>query len=804
MKHILSLFAFVAVSFYANSQYLVKGVISDAKTSEALAFVNIVVEGAAFGTTTDLDGRFRFELPKFPKGILFSYIGYKPAILDSVQLTSQSLDDLKIRLSIDNEVLQQVDLIAKENPAHRIIRAAVANRELHKPENYPSFRYNSYNKFVLTMNPDSLTLPDTLMTPIDSTRAEMVDFLQTKHIFLMESVSERKRKSDKEDSEKVLATRISGFENPAFAMLATEFQSLSFYNDYISVLSQQYLSPLSIGSTKKYFFRLKDTLYREADSIFVIQFEPRRGTNFAGVKGALYVSTDGFAVTNVLAEPAKKEGIGVSVQQQYKKTNTGYWFPHQLNADFVFPNARINGFPPVGISRSYLKNIEVGIDFEKKEIAKVDLIIDDKAAKQSDSFWNQYREDTLSAKEKGTYVFIDSLSKAESLEKKLKLYQAVLSGVWPVGPVELDLDRLIYYNEYEGLRLGLGMHTSDKLSEHVKIGGYTAYGLKDKEWKYGADIDFTINKIWNWHFGYAFMNDVKESGKITYLSKKALFGLTDIRSIYVSGNRDRIKRHSLYNSIYLLPTLHFKQSFQVEEYTRIEDYLYLAGDWQMEQDPNTFNFTNIRAEFEFKPNERVIQTSQGRMSLNKSFPIYNLNIEQGINGLFNSQFDYTAVHFKVHYQWGIRNAGKLEARISLGKVFGEVPYSKLVTGYGNSVDKFAVSSPFSFETMGLAEFASSEYAYLNLAHDFGTLLINKKYFHPSIRIVHNMAIGSFANSNEHQIERKNLEKGYLESGIEFNKILSTIGLGVYYRYGPNALEDAKENIAVKMTVSLPF
>src|SRR3989304_3784876 len=80
--------------------------------------------------------------------------------------------------------------------------------------------------------------------------------------------------------------------------------------------------------------------------------------------------------------------------------------------------------------------------------------------KKDKEFWNKYREDTLSQKEKDTYQVIDSLGKAEHLDRKVKGLEALFTGQLKLGYINLDLNRFIAFNDYEGFRLGAGMHTN--------------------------------------------------------------------------------------------------------------------------------------------------------------------------------------------------------------------------------------------------------------------------------------------------------------------------------------------------------
>jgi hypothetical protein len=49
---------------------------------------------------------------------------------------------------------------------------------------------------------------------------------------------------------------------------------------------------------------------------------------------------------------------------------------------------------------------------------------------------------------------------------------------------------------------------------------------------------------------------------------------------------------------------------------------------------------------------------------------------------------------------------------------------------------------------------------------------------------------------------KTLNKGYFESGIEFNQIYKGFGLSGFYRYGPNQLPHFGDNLSIKLNFVL--
>src|SRR5688500_8692684 len=59
-----------------NRAIPVSGVISDARTSEALPGVSVQVKGTTIGATTDAEGRFKIDVPDNKSVLLISFTGY--------------------------------------------------------------------------------------------------------------------------------------------------------------------------------------------------------------------------------------------------------------------------------------------------------------------------------------------------------------------------------------------------------------------------------------------------------------------------------------------------------------------------------------------------------------------------------------------------------------------------------------------------------------------------------------------------------------------------------------------------------
>lgn len=97
------LFLLLLLPFSVLAQNTVEGVVLDAKTSQPLAGVNVVVQSTNQGTSTDLDGKFKLSKIKNGDAITFTFIGYKS---ETVQYSGQN--SITVSLTEEANQLQEV------------------------------------------------------------------------------------------------------------------------------------------------------------------------------------------------------------------------------------------------------------------------------------------------------------------------------------------------------------------------------------------------------------------------------------------------------------------------------------------------------------------------------------------------------------------------------------------------------------------------------------------------------------------------------------------------------------------------
>lgn len=795
-----------AFAFCSQAQVVVQGRVLDARTMEPLAFVHVLPGDGSEGTTSDIDGRFAVPVATLPAMLRFSYVGYAP-----LTLTFMSSDAGLIRMERTAIALREAVVVAGENPAHRIIQRVRANRGSNDAMRNRAHRYTSYSKTVLTAAVDSALLNDSeRMARLDSNEREAIDFLEKQHLLLIETATRKSFVPPAGEKEEVLAMRVSGLQDPSLLAPIASTKTFSIYEPQVRISEKSYLSPIGPNSTDRYLFVLEDTLLQGRDSIFVISYQPRQGRKFDALKGVLWVSTDGYALQNVIAEPVERDGgTGIKLQQRFERVK-GVWFPVQLNTFLYLGQVKVGNMAALGIGRTYLKDIEVDAPITRREVRGPELVMDRMAIKRDSAFWIGVRADTLAAKDRLTYHVIDSISEAEGLEKKLKWAERLATGRLPMGPFDVRLDQLVRYNGYEGLRLGLGAATNDRITRYAALGGYYAYGFADKASKYGGDLILKPRPGIGPELKLYYDLDVAESGGVAFPGART--GLVDpdgYRWFYV----DRMDRQERTGA-----ELAWRVGSQLKLWLATErnDRENLRG-YQLAETvaegvtllSDRFLTGTVSVGFRFAFREQLMRVPGRQFLIPSKWPVLNVRITQAVQGLWEGERSISRVDAQIEKSFRLRMLGEFSVRAMGGLADDDSPYAFLYNLRGTNDPKLPIGARNTFETMRPNEFLADRYAALHLRHSFGNLLYKGKRWKPVPVILANAAWGGLAHPERHRgYGFAPMRDGYYEAGLQLDNLLrsgfSGFGIGAYYRFGPNSLPDPIDNLAVKATMGLVF
>ena len=804
MRKIISLLLLLVFETACMAQ-TIRGKVVDKGSGEPLVFVSVSEAGTLNATYSDIDGMFEITLLDPQHVLHFNLIGY-----EARTLAADQLNEGPIKLKPNENLLTEITILPGVNPAERIIRKAIENKRKNNPESDLAFTYDSYNILAFGADIDSSLFQDTArFNRLSKDEKEAQTFLNQQYLFLMESITQRKFLPPNHSEETIIANRVSGLKTTDLFLLGTQLQSFSFYGESVELMGVKYMSPLADNAINKYRFEWVDTTRSGTDTIFTITFQPKSKKNFPAMRGTLYINNNAYAIQQVVAEPSVEGQVSFKIQQQYGYLENRKWFPLQLNSKILFDStvSAGPGLPLIGSGRSYIKNITLGAPLKSSEFTPVTLQISPQAAEQSDTLWNRYRERQPDAKELRTYHVIDSLGEAFHLDRRVRAFEALTTGQLNLGYVNFDLRQLMAFNDYEGFRLGGGLRTSHRVSEHFSIGGYGAYGFRDKAWKYGGDALVHLYRLRNIWLKYEYRNDVQELGGNNLLPDATGFLTPHLYPLFVSRMDRREKQEVSLNAraIGNLTTTLFVNRQWVSTFG---DYRFITTPLEeVTLYQSSFQVAETGLKLRFAPGEKLVRTATKEMRLGGRFPVFHVSVTRGWNEPAWGDFNYTRFDARIDKTFSIQNVGKLSVIAQGGYCGDDIPLSLLYNAQG-TYDRFTLGIPNTFQTMRTNEFMHSQYALVHIRHSFLDLLYQRGNFKPHLVLAHSMLWGDFRNPQSHTFSFRTAQKGFMESGIQIDNLISSglsgFGVGVYYRYGHYAMPLSKENWAFKITSSLSF
>ena len=807
LHKLILLFLFLSIqTLVGQNTYTFKGKIQDTD-GEPLAFVAVLPnDDVTKGVLSDIEGRFSISSKTPISSLTFRCIGSQTLRLDADFLKKNALNQpLSIILKNADNLIPEVTVSAGENPADRIIRRVVANRDMNNPEKLATFRCKTYNKVAFeTILNDSAYLQFT--TKKDTTKKRnhhlQESFKKTKNqnserqAFLMETVTERRFRFPNDNFERVILNRVSGFPNSGIVALANMVQPFSFYGDYLRVLDKNYTNPISIGSPTLYFFNIQDTLYQGIDTVFILSFHPRKGKVFEGLSGVLHINSRQWAVQNVKAKPSNSSLSILKIEQQYRfDTTTAHWFPEQLNFELDFPKYPL---PYMGVrilGRSYISDVSINPLLQQKDFnPEAPLVIEENAFGQADSAWLPFRTIApLSTRELRTYQWMDSVSRKKHFDFWAKGFNALTSGKLPMknSGISLDLTRLIKTNNYENIRLGLGLTNAPAAAfsrpKAWESSIYAGYGIGDSTWKYGGSIKLRLAQGWQTAVQLSYFHDIRESGAISELDPTGFVS----RSIY--ANRfDTNDEWSLSFSSRLGKRFFLKMG-GLQQFLQ-PNYAYSFVKNKGETATN-FRFTEFSALLKYVFDEQNPSLFGETLNERNKIPVVEIGYTRGFDGLLRGGYAYDKWLFALHQTRMIRRLGRLVWRIEGGMVKGYVPMAKLFTlNQSGSGGLFLFYIPNTFQTFGdTTTWLSDKFLNVYLSQSFGNILYRSKWSAPQLSIAQNMALGQLSRPEIHQgISFSTPTQPIIESGLVLDNLLkfnylnfANIGLGcsLFYQWG---------------------
>lgn len=390
----------------------------------------------------------------------------------------------------------------------------------------------------------------------------------------------------------------------------------------------------------------------------------------------------------------------------------------------------------------------------------------------------------------------------DSLDKRAFLNQ-LGNGFFPTKFINIDMRYLVKYNQYEGLRTGLGGETSDAFSTKYRINSYVVYGFKDHRFKYKIGGGFRIKEATNTWLNLSYIDDLQETGSSHILTDKRFFSFFEPRLLNINLFHKHITKSVALQhqfSKYLLT----ETELALSKINPTYGYSFNINNKAF----TIFDLSTAKIALQWSPFSTFEVSETISKEVSSGYPKFSVQFTKSFKKVLNGDFNFSKIDFRTIHRVRYNDDTFTEFTFTSGIANGEAPLTHLYHAYPNNITKetilqrFSVAGINSFETMYFNEFFSDRFATLQLKHVVKPFKISERY-RPQLVLISRFALGDMQNIERHQnIDFGVLSKGYSEAGFEINKLLFGFGLSFAYRYGGYHLPNFEDNIAAKFTFNI--
>jgi len=746
IKNSIVFILLLLASFYTSlGQTVVKGIIRDAVTQEPLQSVSVYFKGGA-GVASDAEGRYSLTSGNLKLStVQYSYVGYK-TVTKTIFPGREQVIDIHLEVAdVKNDVVvttsKRSKYTNKNNPAVELIRKVIDNKEKNRITAYDHVSYQQYEKMELLL----IKTPEKLMNNKllknwkfifennDSTKIEGRAMLP---VYLDETFSHYYyRKNPEKKKTYILADKKVNFGEyldveGISGYLDRLYEDIDVYENNISLLANQFLSPIADMAPTFYRFYIADTTVVDGNKLVRLNFSPRN-LNDLLFKGTLFVTLDGnYSVQKLVMSISKHANLNfvreLHVNQNFEKGPDGRYHVVMSNTIVEFALTQNAKTGIVGERTVSLTDYTINKPAPDSVYEGAALVQSESKKPVTDSFWLAHRSPQLSEAESKVYTNIDSLTQLKSFRTFMDVATLLLAGYKSLGPYEIGPFNAFYsFNPVEGLRLRVGGRTTPKFNQNIYLENYVAYGFKDQKWKYfgAASYSFNRSSIYSYPLNYlkvSYQYDTKIPGQELQFVVEDNFLLS-----FKRGRNDRW----LYNNI-------FKTEY-VREFGK--DFSYSLGFKNWKQTPagvisyvkpdgggliNVPNLTTteLSAEIKWSPRQQFYQGKRFRKPIINKYPIFKLRYIKGIQGLANGEYNYDNINLSIQKRFYLSQLGFADVVLESGNIFGKIPYPLMTIHRANQTYSYQLGS---YNLMNFMEFVSDRFAAINIDQHFNGFFFNK-------------------------------------------------------------------------------
>lgn len=830
IRNIRLMFFLLFMHWKASAQQItISGTVTDAQTGKPVPYVNIIFKHTTVGTVTDSTGFYTIKRPENADTLCFSAIGYYPA--EEILLVPEpSL--VSIELKPETFDIKEIEIIPDEGPVRRLLQKMKANRDQNNPDRHRKYSYRKYTTWEYQIDHvgekiiQSRAFRDhrsLFKTSTDSSRYLPLYFSE-------QLVFNEVQKDPPKQRSTVIADKTSGVgildELQISGYTSALDIEVNFYNNFINLFTQNFISPIADNGWFYYKYFLADSTVIDGHKQYRVHFQPRR-TGENTFKGYFITEDRDYSIVEIDGNLSSTNNINflksLRLISDYSFINDSLPFYKRNQIDALF---EVNPFESnsdkekkrLSVFFSQTATIDQVTIARGPEIklstpkARYETIYLPGARGRDMQFWEQNRLEELNQKQKEMEQIIDSISQIRVINLTNKLVRMTMTGYYDIGKFELGpFYSFFNTNKVENMHYFFGGRTSTEISKKMMIWGGLGYGTRNEKINGMAGI------------GYKFSSLFRKVLEVSYDDKMIRHGENE-KILYLYENMITATENNLVSQ--LLKHDELDEIFREQKFRASYEHEWYPGFMHTVTTGYTRHYSPEFYPF-LRNGEPVESVSALEVSLDTRLSKQEKYVDDGFLRIY-METPYPIVHFTVgggkvfyadHSNWYGRLAATVEQEkffgqsrfnyaIESGIYFGKLPYTMLDIPRGNETLGYYT---YDFNMLNYLEFVHDKYLHLYLEHHlngffFRRLPLLKKTDLREV-VSAKLMIGSVSNKHQKIITFPSvvspMDNPYIELGAGIENIIKMFRVEAVWRLNSKSIVDAPAfGIRAKFEITL--
>lgn len=753
MTRLKAIFILLLIATLKVGAQQITGVVADDATGDSIPAVSIRYKGQDRSYVSNVDGTFAITRHN-GRYVTFSAVGYHSL---RILISDNTPQQMRITLKADTKNLSGVTVKAKkgkyrrkENPAVALMRRVIAAKKRTDIANHDFYQYNKYQKMTVAIN--DITAKDLeskrftrskwMLNQVESCVYNnkmilplLVDETLSKHIYRKDPHTE-KTIIEGQKTEGVNQFLQSG--ELIGTVMKDVFSNIDIYDDQIRLLQTRFTSPIGKDAIQFYRFYIVDTVKVDRDSCFHMQFMPNNQQDF-GFRGELWIVKDStLHVKRCHMQLPLKSGINfvqnMQIMQTYNRHDDGEWV---LTQDDMVAELSLLDFLTKGI---IIRNTRMdGYSFEplpkKMFKGKMIEVFEPDAKIRSNTYWQQNRLVPLTRSEARMPQFLSDMENSKNFKYVLFGLKIFIENFIETGtkekPSKFDIgpvNTAITSNFVDGMRTRISGQTTANMNRHLFFKGYYAHGWDSHKNYYNGELTYSFNEKQYLPHEYP-RRTLMFASSYDVCSPSDKFLTTDKDNVFTSFKWTKVDKMMFYNRQQL--------AFEYEWYGGLKTSLKLKAEENeacgnlhfiplsmSSTDANGIKIRTTEASLQLRyaPGEKLINSKQRRVAINRETPIFALTHTFGVKGVLGGDYNYNFTEATIYKRFFLNSWGDLNVDARAGAQWNKVPYPLLIMP---AVNLSYLAADGVFNLINNMEFLNDRYANLDIWWNMNGKIFNR-------------------------------------------------------------------------------